>query len=426
MGLLFDAVYLLLAAIAAPLWMRKQRAGWRERWGHIEPLPKQKKPRVMLHAVSVGEVGLLRPLVRALEGDFDLVISVTTDTGIERARALYTGRAHIVRYPLDASRAVRRFLDAVNPDLVALVELELWPNFSRACRKRRIPLGIINGRLSDRSHWKYALAWPILGGHFRRLAFCCAQDTVYAKRFRRAGVRKKAITVCGSMKWDASVVADTVPGAEELRKHMGIDPERLLIVAGSTAPDEHKLLHDATPDGVQLLCAPRRPEWFDLAADEMPRCVRWSKTERPILAKDTVRRFLLDTIGVLREAYALADIVVVGRSFGSLYGSDPMEPAALAKPVIIGPNVADFRTIVAAMKERDAIIQTTRADLPAVLKRLCEDEAERRALGKRAQDCVRAHQGATDAHVRAIRKAVGRPAGKQKKPRPQSAKRRAG
>jgi len=422
MGFLFDAVYLLLAAITAPLWMRKKREGWRERWGRIEPLPDPKKPRVMLHAVSVGEVGLIRPLIDALEDDYDLVVSVTTDTGIARARDLYKDRAHIVRYPLDASWAVRRFLDAVRPNLVALVELELWPNFSRACRKRRIALGVINGRLSDRSHWKYMLAWPLLGWHFRRLAFCCAQDETYAKRFRRAGARKKAIHVCGSMKWDAAVVASAVPGVEELGKHMGIDPERPLIVAGSTAPDEHKLLHEAAPEGVQLLCAPRRPEWFDLAADDMPRCVRWSKTERPILAKDTVRRFLLDTIGVLRQAYALADIVVVGRSFGSLYGSDPMEPAALGKPVIIGPAVADFRTIVAEMKDQDAIIQTTRAELPKVLQRLIDDPEERAALGRRAQECVRRNQGATKAHERAIRKAMGRPAGKQRKPR----RRRAG
>lgn len=422
MGLLFDLVYLLLAALAAPFWMRKKREGWRQRWGRIDPLPQPRKPRVMLHAVSVGEVGLIRPLVDALAPDFDLVVSVTTDTGIARARDLFTGRAYIVRYPLDASRAVRRFLDAVRPDLVALVELELWPNFSRACRQRRIPLGIVNGRLSDRSHWKYALARPILGRHFKRLAFCCAQDETYARRFRRAGARKDAVKVCGSMKWDAAIVADTLPGADDLALRMGIDRTRPLIVAGSTAPDEHKLLHDATPPGAQLLCAPRRPEWFDLAADEMPRCVRWSTADRPILAKDTVGRFLLDTIGKLREAYALADIVVVGRSFGSLYGSDPMEPAALGKPVVIGPAVADFRTVVAEMKARDAIIPTTRAELAQVLRRLVENDAERKEWGRRAQECVRRNQGATDAHARAIRKALGRRAGKRKKPR----RRRAG
>lgn len=405
-GGVFDAVYLLVAALAAPVWLRKKREGWRERWGRTEPLPDPKKPRVMLHAVSVGEVGLIRPLVDRLRHEFDVVISVTTDTGVARARDLYADKAAIVRYPLDASWAVRRFLDAVRPDLVALVELELWPNFERACRRRGVPLGIINGRLSDRSAWKYRLARPLLGRHFRRLAFCCAQDEAYARRFRRAGVREAASQVCGSMKWDAAAIADEITGADDLARRMGIDRSRPLIVAGSTAPDEHKLLHEAAPAGAQLLCAPRRPEWFDLAADDMPRCVRWSRTDQPILPKDTVRRFLLDAIGLLDQAYALADVVVVGRSFGSLYGSDPMAPAALGKPVVIGPSVADFRAVVETMKVRGAIIQTTREELPVALQRLIDDPDERRALGVRARACVRANQGAADRCAQAIRKAL--------------------
>src|SRR5262249_33841344 len=144
---LLDAIYLPVALLTAPVWARKTRSGWDERFGKIPPLPdKHSRPRVLLHAVSVGEVGALRELVPLLVSrNCDVVVSTTTDTGLARARALYAAQpnVHVVRYPLDASWAVARFLDSVRPDIVALVELELWPNFLSACAKRSIPVGII-------------------------------------------------------------------------------------------------------------------------------------------------------------------------------------------------------------------------------------------------------------------------------------------
>src|SRR5262249_14810801 len=144
-----------------------------------------------------------------------------------------------------------------------------------------------------------------------------------------------------------------VEGAEQLGVEMGIDRGKPLVVAGSTAPDEHELLVNAVPEGVQLLCAPRRPEWFDHAAAVLAGCARRSKGERG----SSAGRFLLDTIGELRMAYALADIVVVGRSFGNLHGSDMIEPVALGKPTIIGPAVADFQDAVDALLTGDGILQ---------------------------------------------------------------------
>ena len=212
---LLDLAYLLLAIVCLPVLLRKKRGGWAERLGRIEPLPDPEpgRPRVMIHTVSVGETNLVRSLVSALAERADVLVTVTTDTGHARATELYEGLAHVRRYPLDFSRSVRRFLDAARPDAVALVELELWPQFVRECALREIPVAIINGRLSERSFRRYrAFRW-LIGRVFRRAAWVGAQSEAYAQRFREMGC--ESVHVLDTMKWDAAP-ADGPSGAETL------------------------------------------------------------------------------------------------------------------------------------------------------------------------------------------------------------------
>ena len=282
----------------------------------------------------------------------------------------------------------------MRPDAVLLCELEVWPNFSEACVERGIPLAVVNGRLSARSFRGYFRGRVLLSPMFRRLAAVGAQDHAYAQRFVQMGVPPSRVTVTGTMKWDTAEIADHVPGAEDLARELGIDRGRPLIVAGSTAPEEHALLHAATPAGVQLLCAPRKPEWFDRAAQDLPGCVRRSQrdAQKGGLGRD---RFLLDSIGELRRAYALADVVVIGRSFGSLHGSDMMEPAALGRCIVTGPRTEDFAATADALRAGGGIVEATRESLARVLADLVADPARRAACGCAARDVVRAHQGAT-------------------------------
>jgi 3-deoxy-D-manno-octulosonic-acid transferase len=166
----------------------------------------------------------------------DVVIATTTDTGTARARELFGGRYRLVRYPFDFSAAVDRLLDAVRPDAVALVELEVWPNFVASCDRRGIPVAVINGRLSARSFRRYRLARPFLSPTFARLAAVAAQDEAYAVRFRAMGVPAERVAVCGTMKWDtAQVVDDEGDASAKLALDLGIDRSRPLVVAGSTA-----------------------------------------------------------------------------------------------------------------------------------------------------------------------------------------------
>jgi 3-deoxy-D-manno-octulosonic-acid transferase len=390
-----------LALVTAPAWARKSRADWGARFGKgpALPVPAPGRKRLLVHAVSVGEVNALRELVPLLAPECDLVLSVGTDTGIARARELFSSLATIVRYPLDFSWAVRRFLDALRPDAVALVELELWPQFIAECRRRAIPTCIINGRLSERSFRGYRRLRRFLAPTFASLQFAAVQDADYAARFEAMGVAPERCLLTGSMKWDAAKIRDTVPGADDLARELGLrrgPGAPPLVVAGSTMEDEESLLHAACAPGAQLLCAPRKPEHFDHAAAAMPGCTRRS-ARTPAPPGQT--RFLLDTIGELGKAYALADVVVIGRSFGTLYGSDPIEPIALGKPAIIGPAVKDFAAIVAEFQAARGIVRSTRDALAADLARLLADPVLRRETAERGRDCIRRHQGASPRHA---------------------------
>ncbi|MCL4211185.1 MAG: hypothetical protein HRU76_13705 [Phycisphaeraceae bacterium] len=407
MRLVADLIYVLLLLLTLPVWLvrllvtGKIRTDWPARFGRAAALPPHDAPTVLLHAVSVGEVNALRHLVPILRAHPDrprVVIACTTDTGLARARELFGVEHAIVRFPLDFSFAVRRFLRAINPAVVALVELEVWPTFVALCTRRGIPVCVINGRLSERSIGRYRRIRWLLRSTFARLAAVAAQNESYAARFVEMGVPADRVRVTDTMKWDAATIADDVPGAAALAESMGIDRSRPLVVGGSTEPVEHRLLHEATPSGVQLLCAPRRPEWFDDAARDLPGCARRSKGDRG----SPTGRFLLDTIGELRQAYALADVVVVGRSFGELHGSDMMEPVALGRATIVGPRVDDFRETVAALLKGGGIIQTDAAGLPGVIRSLLDDPLARAQLAERGRTVVRRRQGASARHAALI------------------------
>ena len=406
--------------------MGKRRSGWRERFGHVEPLRADVRKRILIHAVSVGEVSALRGLVPLLAPHFDVVVSATTDTGLARAQSLF-GASHAVRrYPLDFSTSVDRFLDLVRPDGVALMELEVWPNFVARCHRRGIPVAVINGRLSPRSFKGYSRIRPVISPSFRRLAFAAVQDSNYAERFRSLGVSDSLLHITGSMKWDAAQIADDVVGADRLAAELGIDRSMPLIVAGSTGPLEARgapighddrsgrppwceeaLMHAACPKGVQLLCAPRKPERFGEAARALPGCVRRSAGPCPPSTR-TNDRFLLDSIGELRAAYSLADIAIVGRSFGALHGSDPIEPVTLGKPTLIGPRFGDFEGTVGPLVAAGGLAIVTADRLHQNLVDLLASPARGTEMARAGRECVRKEMGASARHAALVHGLVER------------------
>lgn len=425
MGLAYDMVYSVAGIVAAPVWgwrlwrTGKWRTDWPGRFGRCALQPDS-RPTVLIHGVSVGEINAIRQLVPKLQqrtqGRVRIVISATTDTGIAQARKQFAGAAvaptsgpesereprfEVVRFPFDLSCCVEPFLDVVRPDLVATVELEVWPNFVLACRRRGVPVCVINGRLSRRSFGKYRAGVTFVRPTFAKLAAAAVQTEEYAERFEAVGVPGERIHVLDTMKWDTARITepDQVEGLDDLAQAMGIDRSKPIVVAGSTGPGEERLLIDTCPPEAQLIVVPRKPERFEEVAALEPTKMR-RRTACPDgnrRAPDETRLFLLDTMGELRKAYALADVVLIGRSYLGLYGSDPLEPIALGKPTAIGPYHSDFADMIEALQSGGGI-EVTRdpGDLAA---ELLINHRKAEVLAERGRKVLQARQGATDRHV---------------------------
>ncbi|MEY2795806.1 MAG: 3-deoxy-D-manno-octulosonic acid transferase [Planctomycetota bacterium] len=396
---LTDLAYFLAALITSPFWLirlwwtGKLRTDWKARLGEGVIHPRTERARVLIHGVSVGEVNAIRGLVARLANDRlrpEIFVSSTTDTGFKRAESLFAKSHQVVRTPFDFTFAMRHWLDRVQPDVIVLVELELWPNMTRLAEARGIPVVVVNGRLSDRSIRRYRRVERFVRGMFERATIVLAQNRASADRFAELGAPEVLVT--GNMKWDSIEIEDEVPGSRQFREEFGIPRGVPLIVAGSTEPGEEVLLRDALPEGARLLIAPRKPEWFDGVCANLPGCVRRSRKEQ---GNAETRYFVLDTIGELRMAYALADVVVMGRSFGKLYGSDPIEPASLGKPVVIGPRVADFRDVVQAFVKYGGIAQVEAGALKSTLAELVADPQKRAEIAFRGREAIRREQGGT-------------------------------
>jgi 3-deoxy-D-manno-octulosonic-acid transferase len=328
---------------------------------------------------------------------------------------------------------VQRFLERIQPTVVALMELEVWPNLAQACQARGIPLVVINGRLSESSFGTYRWAKRWVRPMFQGLTAVAAQTQEYAQRFRALGTPAGRVTVTDTMKWDTVRTTGEVEGARELADSMGIDRSRPLLVAGSTGPGEEALLLRDRPPGVQLLLVPRKPERFDEVARLAPGIVRRSRGQRLDGATPDEAHpdrtgsdgavsggadshgadsdgagnevFLLDTMGELTKAYSLADVAIVGRSFVPLGGSDPIEPVALGKPTLIGPRHENFRDVVAALEEAGGLRVVE--DPMAEAVRLLGAGEEARRMAEAGRGVIRRRQGATERHARLLLELLG-------------------
>jgi len=418
-NLLVDLAYLPIALLYLPILLyqmillKKNRRGWRERFGAV-PIRPNRGPCVWIHGVSLGEINATRSLVAEIarrRPDCEVVISSSTDTGYASARRQYPGHS-VFRYPLDFSPIVRRALNRIRPDVLVLMELELWPNILRIAEQRGIEVGIANGRITEgKSMRRFSL--PIIRGiartMVRRLAWIAAQDEAYAERFRRLGAEAHRVVAAGSLKYDTAVVADAIPGDADLASAMGLRGDVPLFVAGSTGPGEESLLLDAyerllasTPN-LQFAIIPRKPERFDevggLIESRGYECGRRSDLpdgKTPASSADRPTIFLGDTMGELRKFYSLASVVFVGRSLVPMGGSDMMEVAALSKAPIYGPYVENFADIDRQLVEVDAANKVSDVDaLVEAIQECLNDPDTMKLRGARARDVIVRNRGAT-------------------------------
>ena len=418
MALLLDLIYGLAVCLGWPfLVYRRLKRGpgslsLRERLGDVRSRPVSAHC-VWVHGVSLGEINAARTIVAEFQKrspETIVVISSTTQTGLERARTLFPKHT-VFRFPLDFSFLIRRVLRRVRPSAIVLMELEAWPNLIEVAAAAGIPVMIANGRVTEEKsmrRFSRPIVRTLARRMFRQIRWVGAQDETYARRFVQLGVPAERVEITGSVKYDAADITDQIDGQQQLAEEMRIDTSAPLWVCGSTGPDEEALVLDAYErvlrdvPYLQLAIIPRKPERFDEVAELIVRrgytCLRRSGAETVVPASGPRSRpiFLGDTMGELRKFYVLATVVFVGRSLVPLGGSDVMEVAGLAKPVLVGPHTENFAEAVELLLAGGGGIRVeSSAGLAAAVETLLRDSARRQRVGHAARETIVARRGAT-------------------------------
>jgi len=398
--------YLIQPLIWLRLWVRGRKApAYRKRWGERYGFYKQslKPGGILMHSVSVGETLAAIPLVRALRHRYpDLPITVTTmtPTGSERVLSAFGNDVQHVYLPYDLPDALNRFLNAVDPKLVLVMETELWPNLIAALHARQIPLVIANARLSARSAKGYAKLGDFIRTLLRRITLIAAQNEEDGERFIALGAKRNQLTVTGSLKFDISVTPQLASRAVTLRRQWA--PHRPVWIATSTHDGEesavieaHQTLLREFPN-LLLILVPRHPERFPDAINMVRQAglsyITRSSGEVPSSSTQVV---VGDTMGELMLLYGIADLAFVGGSLVERGGHNPLEAAAHAIPVLMGPHTFNFKDICARLTQADGLITVTDvASLSKEVASLLTDEDYRNFYGRHAVEVLYQNQGA--------------------------------
>jgi 3-deoxy-D-manno-octulosonic-acid transferase len=430
-SLLVGAAYTAAAVVGWPVYAyllatrAKYRANLGERWG-LAPRFEPGRTRLWVHAISVGEVEAARTFIPALAEAFpqaEIVLSTTTLTGRQRAERLFPGTP-IFHFPLDLGPCVRAALNRVRPTAVIQVESEWWPNFFLKAARRGIPIVCVNVRITEKGARGYGRIAGLMRAVFNTARAVGVQADIYRDRFLALGVDAGRLHVTGQMKHDGVTFADTVPGADDLAREMDIASDAPVLVAGSTGPGEEEPLLAAYREArkmspaLRLVIVPRRPETFPTAAEAVRRAglplVRRSAPGQVEGGDGFQPPIILgDTMGEMMKWYARADIVFVGRSLVPIGGSNPMEPGALGKPLLWGPEMFNFPVEAPALVAAGAARQVTgAADLGAAIIDLLTHPTRCSQMGRAAQDAIRQMQGATRRNVDLVRQALADETGK--------------
>ncbi|MDD5132322.1 MAG: 3-deoxy-D-manno-octulosonic acid transferase [bacterium] len=411
---LYNTVLLIAVIISSPYWLLRLllsstwRAGCRQRLGF--DLPVQANPVIWLHAASVGEVKIAEALVKKLQEHkkaWPIVVSVITPTGFEQAKTNLAGLAEIIFAPLDLPFIVPRYINKLNPVLLGIIETELWPNLITAARKKGVKIILLNGRLSDRSYPTYQKFKLLFGEILRCLDHACVQTGEDKERFVTLGIPEQLVSITDNIKYDF-VIPSTAPAAS-IRAEYLFGPGDLVWVAGSTRNDEESLLLKAFQDirkkvpNLKLVLAPRHlgriQEIKELLRDNNILFSLYSQKA----ANPVYDCLLIDTMGELLRAYSIADVVFIGGSLANFGGQNILEPAALAKPVICGPDMRNFKEITAYLLQHNAVIQVkTPTELTEKTEFLLTHPEAARLLGDRARESLIAKKGALDKNMAAM------------------------
>jgi len=380
------------------------------------------RPRIWIHAVSVGEVTAAAPVVAALRGKLPgacILLSTGTETGQAMAKRLAPQATAYLYFPLDLPWVVKSVIAKIVPDIVVLTETELWPNFLRHCAKRGIPAVMINGRISPRSFRRYSRTSFFWKGVLESVLEIGVISGVDADRIRAIGAAPQKVRIMGNAKYDS--IASRVSGEAWSRKaaQMQMTADTRVLVAGSTHEGEEAVVLNAYrgllrdfPD-LRLILVPRHPErgaaLRDLVAQEGHACILMSEIRAGRQPGGEV--VVVDVIGELFGLYSLASVVYCGGSLVPKGGQNILEPAAWGKVVFYGPSMEDFQDEKALLEEAGAgVCVRDGQELLEGMKRILSDPEELRRRGAEGQRRVLSSRGAAERYAAMIIKNLGRKA----------------
>lgn len=361
-----------------------------------------------LHAVSVGEVASAVGFIQMINSAFPhlrIIVSTVTDTGRKVAKERLNNIAKIVYIPFDIPLFIRNAISHYRPTLFVIMETELWPNLIREFNRSKIPVILINGRISEKSFKGYHKLRFFIGDVLQKMDKFCVQNELYAERLNKLGAPADKIFVVGNFKFDARPPGP-VPEWTKLIKGK-------VIVAGSTHNPEEEIilssymkLKEEFPS-IILILAPRHPERFkeveSLVKKKGLRYIKRSHLLTQSPSKIDIDILILDVIGELGSVYGACDIAIIGGSFIKHGGQNPLEPAYWSKGIVCGPSMENFPFVEEFYREK-AALRVDEGTLYEHLSELLKNPQEISLMGKRARKIYDKNSGATQRTFDIIKK----------------------
>lgn len=387
----------------------KYRRGLAERFGFIpvwKSGPLRAKRVVWFHAVSVGETKAVIPLVRLFKEkhpEVSVVFSTVTPTG--RAVAEREGKGFIdafIYMPLDMSWVIRRVVRAIRPEALIVVEKELWPNIVRILHAEGIPVIVVNGTISEGSFKRYEAFGFFFRPVFSKIAFFCARTGEDGRKARLLGCDPRSVVEAGNLKFDLAPLSNEASKVESFKTDVRLQPEDMVIVAGSTHSGEEEMLVEAFKGlkeefkNLKLVIAPRHPERFAEVGTLLGKSGLEFTRRSSGAARGAPDVVLLDTMGELSSVYGLSTVAFVGGTLVDIGGHNLLEPAVYGKPVVYGPYLRSYLYMAEMLEEAGAGVRVTPEDLSSKLALLLRDERLRTEKGEAAREVVEKNRGATE------------------------------
>jgi len=384
-----------------------------QRFGKYDSKLKQaitNRHRLWMHAVSVGEVNVSTQLIQAMETrlpNLKIIISTTTTTAMEGLQSKLPSHVSKIYYPIDRRVWVSRALGTIRPEAVVLVEAEIWPNFLWRANQMGIPIFLINARLSQKSYRGYKRFGFLFRPIFASFTGVGAQNEEDAAKLRALGCRPEAIQIVGNLKFDAAPLEEKRPlDVRAMLQQLGVAADARVIVGGSTHAGEESILAEQFSQlrrkipGLFLVLVPRHMERSREIGKQLEKCgikfaYRKEITARTQYRPGEIECLIVNTTGELKYFYEPATVVFIGKSLTAKGGQNPIEPAALGKPTVFGPNMQNFADVVRCFLAKDAAVQVRNAsELEGALVDLLFDATRREQLSRNALEVVRENQGA--------------------------------